>query len=95
MDGNDFSRVTRLGRAAADALIHTATTGAPFDGFATDHLIARFVGSSGGIPSLLHRPDAKRLPLVGAFRIDENSNLRPRDPHPAKEGPLDLFPAAR
>jgi hypothetical protein len=52
MDGDDFSRATRLGRAAADAIMTAATTGAPFDGFATAQLIASFVESSGGIPSL-------------------------------------------
>src|SRR5258708_6662976 len=52
MDGDDFSRATRLGRMAADAIWETVANNAPFDGFATGQLIDRFIAHAGGIPSL-------------------------------------------
>jgi hypothetical protein len=52
MDGDDFSRATRLGRVAADAIWATVANDAPFDGFATGQLVDRFIEQAGGIPSL-------------------------------------------
>jgi hypothetical protein len=52
VDGDDFSRVTRLGRVAADAIWATVTNDAPFDGFATGQLVDRFIEQAEGIPSL-------------------------------------------
>jgi hypothetical protein len=52
MDGDDFSRATRLGRTAAEAIWEAIVNDAPFDGFSTGQLIDRFVGHAGGIPSL-------------------------------------------
>jgi hypothetical protein len=52
MDGDDFSRATRLGRTAVAAIWDSISNGAPFDGFATGQLIDRFVGHADGIPSL-------------------------------------------
>jgi hypothetical protein len=39
MDGDDFSRATRLGRAAAEAVVHAAENDEAFDGFTTARLI--------------------------------------------------------
>jgi len=52
MDGDDFSRATRPGRMAAEAIWETVANDAPFDGFATGELIDRFIAHAGGIPSL-------------------------------------------
>lgn len=52
MDGDDFSRVTRLGRVAAEDIWATVANDAPFDGFATGQLIDRFIAHAGGVPSL-------------------------------------------
>ena len=52
MDGDDFSRATRFGRIAAEAIWVTIANEAPFDGFATGQLIERFFEHAGGIPSL-------------------------------------------
>lgn len=52
MDGDDFSRATRLGRMAAEAIWEAVANDAPFDGFTTGQLIDRFVEQAGGIPSL-------------------------------------------
>lgn len=52
MDGDDFSRVTRLGRMAAESVHEAIDNDTPFDGFATGQLIDRFVEHAGGIPSL-------------------------------------------
>lgn len=52
MDGDDFSRATRLGRTAAEDIWKAVANDAPFDGFATGQLIDRFVQQAGGIPSL-------------------------------------------
>jgi hypothetical protein len=43
MDGDDFSRATRLGRLAAESLWEVIANDAPFDGFATGQLIDRLV----------------------------------------------------
>ncbi len=52
MDGDDFSRATRLGRTAAEAIWEAVANDAPFDGFATGQLIDRFFQQADGIPSL-------------------------------------------
>jgi hypothetical protein len=52
MDGDDFSRATRLGRTAVAAIWDSISNDVPFDGFATGQLIDRFVGHAEGIPSL-------------------------------------------
>lgn len=52
MDGDGFSRATRLGRAAAQAVGRAASADAPFDGFSTARLIDHVVELSGGIASL-------------------------------------------
>lgn len=75
MDGDDFSRVTRLGRTAVDAMWTSITTGAPFDGFATGQLIDRFVGHAEGIASLPNvlavLEDLAATPLLVQTRTDE------------------------
>lgn len=75
MDGDDFSRATRLGRMAAEAIWETVANDAPFDGFATGQLIDRFIAHAGGIPSL---PDILAIladlasqPLFVQTRTDE------------------------
>lgn len=52
VDGDDFSRSTRLGRAAAEAVVRASSGGAPFDGFSTARMIDHFVELLGGIASL-------------------------------------------
>jgi hypothetical protein len=94
MDGDDFSRATRLGRAAADAIMNAATTGAPFDGFATAQLIARFVESSGGVPSLPAilsvLGDLASQPLLVSTRTDEALAQINNAAHGTECGMLDL-----
>jgi len=75
MDGDDFSRATRLGRAAVDAMWTSISNSAPFDGFATAQLIDRFVGHADGIPSLPPilsiLADLAATPLFLQTRTDE------------------------
>lgn len=75
MDGDDFSRATRLGRTAVDAMWASISTGAQFDGFATGQLIDRFVGYADGIPSLPNvlsiLADLAATPLLVQARTDE------------------------
>lgn len=75
MDGDDFSRATRLGRTAVDAMWASISNGAPFDGFATGQLIDRFVGHADGIPSLPGilsiLADLAATPLLLQTRTDE------------------------
>jgi len=75
MDGDDFSRATRLGRAAVDAMWASISNGDPFDGFATGQLIDRFVGHAEGIPSLPNilsiLADLAATPLLVQTRTDE------------------------
>lgn len=74
MDGDDFSRATRLGCAAAEA-VRAASSEAPFDGFATARLIDHFVALSGGIrslPAILSvLEDLRCAPLLMPTQIDE------------------------
>ncbi len=75
MDGDDFSRVTRLGRVAAHDIWATITNDAPFDGFATCQLVDRFIEQAGGIPSLPGTlailADLASEPLFVQARADE------------------------
>jgi hypothetical protein len=51
MDGDNFSRATRLGRNAACAVLDAAR-GAPFDPFSAERLLDALIERAGGIPSL-------------------------------------------
>ena len=75
MDGDDFSRATRLGRTAVAAIWESISNDVPFDGFATGQLIDRFVGHAEGIPSLRGilsiLADLAAEPLFVQARTDE------------------------
>jgi hypothetical protein len=75
MDGDDFSRATRLGHIAAESAWEAIVNDAPLDGFATGQLIDRFVEHAGGIPSLPSilalLADLASKPLFVQARADE------------------------
>jgi hypothetical protein len=94
MDGDDFSRVTRLGRTVAEGVIRVATNGAPFDEFPTRQLFDQLVEVSDGIPSL--SPVLKLLsdwgsqPLLLLTRRDEAVERVNEIMHGPRCGMLDL-----
>jgi hypothetical protein len=94
VDGDDFSTATRLGRNAVEAIRSAAITGAPFDGFTTAQLIARFVELSGGIPSLPAvlsvLGDLASQPLLMSTRTDEALAQINNAAHGSECGMLDL-----
>jgi hypothetical protein len=94
VDGDDFSRATRLGRAVADAVIRSAENELPFDGFTTARLIDHFVDVSGGItslgPILSILEDVRATPLLISTRIDEACARVNEAVHEQDCGMLDL-----
>lgn len=94
MDGDDFSRATRLGRAVADAVIRASSNEEPFDGFTTARLIDHFVQVSGGVVSLpgilAVLDDLSATPLLIATRIDEACARVNEAAHGPECGMLDM-----
>lgn len=94
MDGDDFSRATRLGRAVAEAVIGAGSDQTPFDGFTTARLIDHFVEVSGGIaclPCVLEiLADLRSAPLLVGTRIDEACVRVDEAAHGPECGMLDL-----
>ncbi|TMQ05626.1 MAG: hypothetical protein E6J91_40120 [Deltaproteobacteria bacterium] len=94
VDGDDFSRSTRLGRAAAEAVVRAASGDAQFDGFSTARLIDHFVELSGGIASL---PSVLSVlgnlcsaPLLASTRADDACERVHEAAHGSECGMLDL-----
>lgn len=94
MDGDDFSRATRLGRTVAEGVISVAADDAPFDGFATAQLIDHFVEASGGVACLPRvlaiLADLGSQPLLLATRVDEALERVNEAAHGPECGMLDL-----
>jgi hypothetical protein len=96
VDGDGFSRATRLGRTVAAGVISAATDEAPFDGFSTAQLIDHFAEASGGVvclPRVLEiLADLGSQPLLLVTRVDEGLEHVNEAAHGPACGMLDLQP---
>ena len=93
MDGDDFSRATRLGRAVAEAVVH-ASEGGEFNPITTALLIDQLVESSAGIsslPAILSLlEDLRATPLLISTRVEESCARVDQAAHGSESGMLDL-----